>query len=700
MNTSVGFRYCSAIAISLASLLLSTEVHSQNLQVIDSLRAVLGRTPSSGQFEPMNSLGFEFRYSFPDSTIFYCTRAYALGQQLKLKKSMARPLSFIGLAYGNQGNYTTALDYHNRSLSVATEQQDTFQLAHGYNNIGRLFLDEGDLSRAYSNFLRALDLFNLSGDVHGIAYVHRSLADVFKSKKDFQTAIRHASQALIYRKASGDPRAITSAFMELGLVYQEMDSTPQALRNFRSADSVATLANDRMTRAELMVGMSEILLGEGQGDEAITLARQVSRMVSERTNQKVYWRSLLAEARCLVLKHKEREALPLLKLTYSSAQQSGNLVYQRDAALLLGKIYQQKGNNELSTKFGAVYHILDGRIQNTDLNKEIERLQFQLRIERAEKENESLRARRVLDESLIARQQFQNLLLGLATVTAAGLALLIWRVSRRRRKINLKLEEQNQRIIEQREEITKQNDVLERNNRKLDELNSQKDNLMNIVAHDLKAPLNRISGLMAILEREGELNKNQKEYIRLMQESTQGGLDLITDLLDVHAWGHQEDALQVIVFSPADLVHEMVSSFRPVAEAKMIRIDVESADAQRILCDAGVIGRILDNLLSNAIKFSPLHTVITVRATISAPFLQLMVKDQGPGFSEADIAQLYQKFRKLTARPTAGESSNGLGLAIVKILTERLGGAVSLKTIQGQGSEFTVNIPVEMFRGS
>ncbi|HQQ97829.1 MAG TPA: ATP-binding protein [Cyclobacteriaceae bacterium] len=695
MITSVKSRY--VFIIVLGQVLLQHTAFCQNLRVIDSLHAILRVVPSNRQFEPLNSLGFEFRYSFPDSTIYYCTKAYELGQQLKLQKMLSRPLSFIGLAYGNQGNYTTALDFHKRSLATAIEQQDTLQLAHSYNNIGRLFFDEGDLGRAYSNFLRALDLFTVSGDLQGIAYVHRSLADVFKSKKDFQTAIRHALQALGYRKASGDRRAITSAFMELGLVYQEMDSTPQAMRHFRSADSVATLANDRITKAELMVGMAEILLDVQQGNEALKLAQQVSRMVSERSNQKVFWRSMLVEARCLV-DQKPQEAVRLLNMTYAAAERSGNLVFQRDAALLLGKIYQRQGNEVLSNKFGAVYHILDGRIQNADLNKEIEQLQFQLRIEKAERENESLRARRVQDESLIARQQFQNLLLGLAALATAGLAVLIWRVSRRRRKINVKLEEQNQRILEQREEITKQNEVLERNNRKLDELNSQKDNLMNIVAHDLKAPINRISGLVAILEREGELNKNQKEYVRLIQESTQAGLSLITDLLDVHAWGHQEDALEVIVFSPAELLQEMASSFQPLANAKLIRIEVEAPDSYRVLCDAGILSRIIENLLSNAIKFSPQRTVVTLKATISAPFLQLMVRDQGPGFSEADISQLYQKFRKLSARPTAGESSNGLGLAIVKILTERLGGVISLKTELGQGSEFTVNIPVEVIR--
>lgn len=369
MGNSGRFRF--VLVVALCFILLKGEVCGQNLRTIDSLHTVLRTIPVDLQFEPLNSLGFEYRYSFPDSTIYYCSKALELGERLKLPKKLSRPLSFIGLAYGNQGNYTTALDFHNRSLVMATQQQDTLQLAHSYNNIGRLFFDEGDLGRAYSNFLRALDLFTISGDVQGMAYVHRSLADVFRSKKDFQTAIQHAVQALGFRKASEDLRAITSAFMELGLLYQEMDSTPQALHNFRSADSVATLVNDKITKAELMVGMAEILLGEEQRDEALKLARQVSRMVSERTNQKVYWRSMLAEAKCLVLGNKQAEALPLLNKTYKSAERSGHLVFQRDAALLLGKIYRHQGNDALSNKFGAVYHILDGRIQNADLNKEM-----------------------------------------------------------------------------------------------------------------------------------------------------------------------------------------------------------------------------------------------------------------------------------------------------------------------------------------
>jgi signal transduction histidine kinase len=70
------------------------------------------------------------------------------------------------------------------------------------------------------------------------------------------------------------------------------------------------------------------------------------------------------------------------------------------------------------------------------------------------------------------------------------------------------------------------------------------------------------------------------------------------------------------------------------------------------------------------------------------------VQDEGPGFNEFDKKNLYQKFKKLTARPTAGESSNGLGLAIVKTLVDRLNGQIELISEVGKGSKFIVRLPI------
>ncbi|CAN5336758.1 hypothetical protein BH09BAC3_BH09BAC3_37780 [soil metagenome] len=676
---------------------ISTSSYCQNLRLIDSLKTSLITTPSEKRFDILNIIGFEYRYSYPDSTILYCTRAYELGKELGVQKTLARPLSFIGLAKANQGDYKSALDYQNRSISVAIEQRDTTQLAHGYNNIGRIFFDQGDLVRAYKNFIEAKDLFERIKDKSGLAYVYRSLATLFKTKKNFIEALQNSKRALALRKDLGDPRAITSAYMELGLVYEEMDSTLLALRQFENAEIISVGINDEVTKAELRIGYAEILFSENRIWESDSLALSVLSVVSEKANQKVFMRASLLSAKCKMKTKDYAQALKVLNGVYSNSEKSENLVFQREAAQLLSSVYASQKVPTKVKQYEDVYQMLDQKIQNADLNTEIERLQFQLQIEKAEKENESLKARQILDESLIIRQRSQNLLLILIALFVGVLAVVIYRVSHRRHLINKQLADQNIHILQQREEIAKQNQILSRSNRELDELNHEKDTLMNIVAHDLKSPLNRIFGLVRILEMEGALSKNQHEYIRLVRESTRGGLDLITDLLDVHAWKASREKLAPAAFDFNHFFRERILTFQIQAEGKGIELIVETTVDQRIISASDYIGRIIDNLVSNAIKFSPRQTAIKAKAGWQDGILTISVKDMGPGFSSDDKKLLFQKFKKLSARPTAGESSNGLGLAIVKTLVDRLGGSIELRaSSDGVGSEFIIEIPAEL----
>ncbi len=688
--------YPRGIIIAAILYFISITAFCQNLKVLDSLKHALHSGTVEKQFDLLNTIGFEYRYSFPDSTIFYCTRAYELGKQLKVNKTLARPLSFIGLAMANQGDYKSALDYQYRSIDVALDQHDTVQLAHGYNNAGRIFFDEGDLVRAYTDFLRAEDLFDKIHDKSGLAYVYRSLATLFRSKKDFNRALENSEKALALRKELGDPRAITSAYMELGLVYEEMDSTPLALHQFASADSIALLVNDEVTKAELKIGIAEILFTEKRIKESEKMAADVLNRVTEKTNQKIFLRARLLSAKCKLEDKKNNEALVALNHVYLISEKSGNLVFQRDAAQLLSIVYSYQHNPGKIKEYHDIYQILNEKIQNSDLNREIERLQFQLQIEKAEKENESLKARQVQDESLIVRQRSQNLLLWIVAILVASLAILIWRISQKRKLTNRKLEDQNLHILEQREEIAKQNEILSNSNHELDKLNNEKDTLMNIVVHDLKSPLNRIHGLVRILELEGNLNNNQHEYVRLIKESTRGGLDLIMDLLDVHSWKELSENPEPSSFEFDQFFKERVHSFLGIADGKGIHLKAESSVGQKIISEPGYLGRIIDNLVSNAIKFSPRNEPIEVKGSWQNGLLQISVKDKGPGFSDEDKKLMFQKFKKLSARPTAGENSNGLGLAIVKTLVDRMGGSIKLESSSRNGAEFIIEIPAEV----
>jgi signal transduction histidine kinase len=293
----------------------------------------------------------------------------------------------------------------------------------------------------------------------------------------------------------------------------------------------------------------------------------------------------------------------------------------------------------------------------------------------------------------IQQQRLQNIVLIVIVSCVSLLVLFQWMNSRKRRMVSIWLSAKNKEIQHQREEILMQNENLNKRNQQLSDLNNEKDTLMSIVAHDLKSPLNRIKGLLNVIEIEGGGQSTHSVYLGLIKDSTQAGLDLITDLLDVHEI--EQNVLPV--FSTTGLgtfVSQKMGALKMAAEAKSIELNLDCESDIEVSTDEDYLSRILDNLISNAIKFSPKASVIKISAGSNQTHFWISVKDNGPGFSATDKEQLFKKFKKLSARPTGGESSNGLGLAIVKALVERLSGEISLVSEQGKGSEFTARFPL------
>jgi len=371
----------------LAGFANSIQSLSQNLSTIDNLHIVLAQKNLSqeDEFETLSSLGFEYRYSYPDSTIYYCTKAYELGKSISLTKDLSKPLSYIGLAYAAKGVYDMSAKYHNLAIQIAIDQQDSVQLGFGYNNLGRMFFDGGDLVRAFDNLILSKNIFEKLQEKVGLAYVYRSLANIYKSQNDFDKAIEMSTQAYQLRKQLDDKRGIVSSLLELGLIYQEKGDTEGALERLRMAHTVAESMNDRVTLAELKQGEAEILLNENLFEEAYTKANEVLKTVSEITNQKLFIRASLVKGKYLLHQKQYSLALQTFEDVIAKSKLAGNLIYEIDAVGSAALCYQALGNTSKSEALENQQAILKEQIKNTDLQRQIERLQFLLQIEKKEK---------------------------------------------------------------------------------------------------------------------------------------------------------------------------------------------------------------------------------------------------------------------------------------------------------------------------
>jgi signal transduction histidine kinase len=672
--------------------LLSLSSRAQHQSHIDSLKKLLSFNKGKERFSLLNDIGFAYRLSYPDSTIYYCNLAYDLGKELGFDKELSKPLSFIGLASAYKGDYKTSFDFHLRAIEVAEQQNDSLQLAYCYNNFGRLFFDQGDLTRAYDNLIKALNIFEAIQDPAGLAYVYRSLSNIYKSQNDFPKALEMSLKAYALRKSVGEPRGLLSALSELGLVHSEMKNKAGAERCFEQADSIAQRISDFISVAELRIGWAEFLANNDDVEKARSLAQQAYRTVVETSNNRLMPRANLLMGQVHYKLAENKDAISFLEKVVDNTGEA-HLDLQRDAHFYLSKIYEKLGKQAEATRYTNKYLVLKESLVSVELARQIEKLQFQLEIEKKERENELLKANEARSESIIQQQKLENITLLAVAAFVSALFFMQWRNNKKRKETSDKLARQNEEIAMQREENILQNERLAKRNLELSDLNHEKDTLMNIVAHDLKSPLNRIKGLADLIEMEGELSETQKKYVVLIRDSTRSGLDLINDLLDVNSL----DVNREPNYSTFDLhafVVDRMGTFRHYASAKEIELKI-IGDHADVSLDQDYLARVLDNLISNAIKFSPRNSRVILKTSHDEGRFSISVKDEGQGFTETDRKYLYQKFRKLSARPTAGESSNGLGLAIVKILVDRMGGEVELKSEPGHGSEFVVRFPIK-----
>jgi signal transduction histidine kinase len=258
------------------------------------------------------------------------------------------------------------------------------------------------------------------------------------------------------------------------------------------------------------------------------------------------------------------------------------------------------------------------------------------------------------------------------------------------------LSEQNNEIQALAEEIQAQsdqlrlkNDALEEKNIYLEEVNREKDGLIAIVAHDLRAPFNRVKGLVALLN--SNLSTEEKhEVFNKLSNSTAEGLALIKDILYLNAVEGEADASENTMINVRSLIKEFLQPLQESAKSKNIDLCLTIDGDPQLFTSAISLKRILDNLITNAIKFSNPGSVVLVTVKESNDILRISVRDNGPGFTPEDQKRLFKKFQRLSAKPTAGETSNGLGLAIVKLLVDQLSGNISLDSTPGQGTQFNI----------
>ena len=695
---------------------------------IDSLHSRLAKEAiDTSVVDILLDISFEYRNSKPDSTISYAERALVRAEEIKYLDGEVLALRNIALGFQKKGDYETSISYLNRAVEKACDNEisslgdvyntlgTTYYFTGNYDsaifyfnegaeifagyqewndqagnfaNIGVIAETQGNELKALEYYQLALNIFEREGNESGMANIRSNMGSILEGQGKYDEALEMYESTLAYDVESNNVlgAAITTGSIAgikdaNGNHVAAMDDYRRSLSLFIDADALCRTVLPFNNIGRIHLEQKAYDSARIYFTHALAILDTCEVKVDEaaiRLNYGDYYLELNQKENA-----KEQYAAAL-----SLATEIGLLPEISDASEKLYSIHKDFGQTDEALRHLEIYQETFEKLHDEENARQMERLQaeYEFGKEKEMMEYEQQISELSFENELSDERLKRNTILIILLVVILLVVMLAVLYRQRVRSSN-KLNKINSAIRAQKHEL---NHV----NKELLELNEEKNTLIGIVAHDLKRPVNQIRGLLEIIKLEGDtFSRNMQDYLKMMDESSQRSVEMIDRILDIKAIENRQLEVREEEVKLSQLLDTSLLGFENEVKEKNIDIVFsKNGSTPRIKTDPLLLREIVDNLISNAVKFSPFNTTVKVALAETERFHVVKVKDQGPGISERDQKRMFNKYQKVTSKPTANEKSTGLGLAIVKRYADELGYFIECEC-NGIGTEFRVLIP-------
>lgn len=559
--------------------------------------------------------------------------ALPICEQYHNEAGQANLFETLGLIQWSAGVQARSLENLFKSLGLYRRLGDREAEARTLNVIGLVYNKLGDFGNALEYLLQALPLHQELGDRVSEYRCRGNLGIIYAEHGNYTTALEYYDTCLAYEQSNGDARGQCRAFNNIGVTYTLMKDYSRALESLMQGLVLLRKTDDKNGIGMALCNIAEAYIVLEDYNQAYVYATE-SLAIRENIGDKAgIAGSLICLGDLLTRTEQYNDALDYLQRALQYSRELDTAVSQYTTHEKLYVLYRKTGDTASALEHLEQFHAIRQRIYNDDNNRKLSALQTIHQVEAAKKEAEIHRLRNV--ELIGINEQLQT-------------------------------------------------------------LNREKNEMMGIVAHDLKNPLAGILLLARTLYNNADsTDANEiREYTTDIKTTVSRMFSLITDLLDINRLETQGVAVQYRECDLSDIVIATVRNHQAHAATKDITIECTTCSRHfPAKTDERILSQIIDNILSNAIKFSFPGTAVHVSLGIDNATARITIRDEGPGLTLEDKKKLFHKFARLSARPTGNEHSTGLGLSIVKKLVELLAGKVQCDSEPGVGTTFIVEIP-------
>ncbi|WP_046114639.1 ATP-binding protein [Aquincola tertiaricarbonis] len=255
------------------------------------------------------------------------------------------------------------------------------------------------------------------------------------------------------------------------------------------------------------------------------------------------------------------------------------------------------------------------------------------------------------------------------------------------------LHEQTQALQREAESHRRTDAALQEAKRAADAANQAKSRYITTISHELRTPLNSILGYAQLLEEDEAMPEHRKRAVSVIRRGGDHLLSLIEGTLDIARIEGGKFNLSPQPMRFRECVHELSRLFELQAAGKGIAFEPQIADSlpDVVRADEKRLRQILINVLGNAVKFTAQGRV-AFRVTWARELARFEIEDSGPGMSDAELERVFEPFMRGSAAGMSASGGTGLGLTIAKMLTDLMGGEMTVKSQLGAGSKFTIRL--------
>lgn len=609
-----------------------------------------------------------------DSAIILEKKAYEIGKEMNNKSILAFSLRRIGITNSKRGNYDVGIEYDLKALEIFREIKDSSGIAYCFNNLGVNYKDEG-------RYDTALDYFNVSsqmqhklGDKSGEAFSINNIGLIYKAFEFYDKANDAFNKSLALMTEANNKRGISFCLNNIGEIFYLRNNYDSALYYINKSMDIDKELGIKKGVAEGYGSIGNVYLKQKKYPIALENFQKSLQLNKEISNKEGICISLnnLGNAYYLTgnaTKALESELQALKVAREINARGEFVSIYQN-----LANSYSKTGNYQEAYKYSKMYFDLNDSLFDEKIAMKIAEAQFRNLELKRDKEIELLKKDNELQDQKLNQRKIINYAFLSSFILASILVLVLYRSNRQKNIDNKKLIDSEKRQKE---------------------LNMTKDKFFSIIGHDLRGPLNSLSGLGSILKNYGHtFSEAEIREFAFRMESAIGHLNSLLENL-LH-WSRNQ--MGKIQFEPEEfelneIVKETLLTLDGNIREKQLLVLNNVDSSTNIIADKNMIRFIIRNLLSNAIKYTPVGKKIYIETEFNESTIEVKIVDTGVGMREEDIAKLFRIDVQYSTLGTANERGTGLGLILCKDFAEKNGGRIIINSEVGKGSTFSFTVP-------